>query len=218
MALTIFDLDETLISADSDHAWGEFVADEGLVDAEAHRRENAAFYQAYKRGDLDIHAYLRFACKVLPTRDLEELYDLRHRFFEEHIRPMLLPRAQALVESHRRRGDTLIAVTATIQFVTEPIAEYYGIETLIAPIPEQKDGRYTGEIVGTPSFREGKVVRIHEWLADRDETLEGSYCYSDSHNDLPMLELASFPHAVDPDPRLEAIAKERQWPIISLRG
>ena len=217
MALAIFDLDETLIADDSDHAWGEFIADRGLVDADAHRRQNEVFFEAYKRGDLDIHAYLRFACKVLAEHDVEFLNELRREFFDERIRPMLLDRAEALIESHRERGDTLIIVTATAEFVTRPIAEHYGIDTLIAPIPEVRDGRYTGEIVGTPSFREGKVTRINEWLTTSAETLEGSYCYSDSHNDVPMLELATYPHAVDPDPKLESIARERQWPIISLR-
>lgn len=130
---------------------------------------------------------------------------------------MLLPDAEALVESHRRRGDRLLIVTATIEFVTRPIASHYGIDTLIAPDPEIVDGRYTGRITGVPSFREGKVTRINQWLQSTGETLAGSYCYSDSHNDVPMLEMATYPHAVDPDPKLESLARERKWPIISLR-
>lgn len=217
MALTIFDLDNTLLRGDSDNAWGEFVADRGLVDPEVHRRANAEFYAAYERGDLDIEAYLRFACKVLPMFDMAELEDLRRAFFEERVRPMLLDKASALIETHRERGDTLIIVTATIEFVTRPIADYFGIETLIAPIPEVRDGRYTGGTVGTPSFQHGKVVRIHEWLEGSNIGLEGSFAYSDSHNDVPMLELVANPVAVDPDPKLEAIADRRQWPVISLR-
>lgn len=217
MALAIFDLDETLIAADSDNAWGEFVADHELVDPDAHREENARFFADYKEGTLDIDAYLRFACKVLAEHDMDTLNDLRRTFFEERIQPMLLPKAQALIDSHRERGDRLLIVTATIEFVTRPIADHYGIETLIAPIPEIRGDRYTGGIVGVPSFREGKVIRIREWLKHTGESLDGSYCYSDSHNDVPMLELATYPHAVDPDPKLESIARERAWPIISLR-
>lgn len=217
MTLAIFDLDETLISADSDHAWGEFVASRGLVDAEAHRRQNKAFYEAYKRGELDIDAYMRFACTALAMYDMDELERLRAEFFELCIRPMLLPRATELIEYHRARGDCLVVITATIAFVTEPIVRHLGIEHLIAPVPEIKNGRYTGDITGIPSFREGKVIRMRQWLAQTGESLVGSHFYSDSRNDLPLLELVDHPVAVDPDPALAAIAKERGWPTISLR-
>ncbi len=217
MALAIFDLDETLISADSDNAWGEFVADRELVDPETHRQQNAAFFRAYKEGNLDIDAYLRFACKVLAEHDMAYLHALREEFFNERIKPMLLPQAFDLIESHRSRGDTLLIVTATIEFVTRPIASHYGIDELIAPVPEIRDNRYTGGIVGVPSFQEGKVIRIRQWLDENDATLEGSYCYSDSHNDIPMLELVTYPHAVDPDEKLRAFAEKNEWPVISLR-
>jgi HAD superfamily hydrolase (TIGR01490 family) len=217
LALAIFDLDETLIAADSDHAWGEFVADKGLVDAEEHRRTNQAFFSDYKRGTLDIDAYMRFSCQVLAQHDMDVLGSLRAEFMDQYIKPMLLPKAMALVETHRKRGDCLMVVTATIDFITSPIVELFGIEHLIAPIPEIRNGRYTGEIVGIPSFREGKVVRINAWLSEHGQTLEGSYCYSDSRNDLPMLELVENPHVVDPDPELLRIAKERAWPVLNLR-
>ena len=218
MALAIFDLDETLISADSDQAWGEFTASRGLVDAAHHRRQSKAFYEDYKRGQLNVDAYFRFACTVLARHEMEALHALREAFFEESIRPLLLPKAQALIEKHRQQGDCLIVVTATIHFITQPIVEHLGIEHLIAPMPEIRNGRYTGEITGTPSFREGKVIRLREWLAEHDQTLEGSYFYSDSRNDVPLLEVVDNPVAVDPDPVLADIARERAWPIISLRN
>ncbi|MEX2365283.1 MAG: HAD family hydrolase [Pseudohongiellaceae bacterium] len=217
MTLTIFDLDETLISTDSDHSWGEYVADKGLVNPEEHRQKNEAFFADYKRGALDIDAYMQFSCSVLAQYAMEELECWRNEFFEQRIRPTILPKALALIGRHRARGDTLVVVTATIEFITAPIADALGIPNLIAPIPEIRSGRYTGKVVGIPSYREGKVVRIRQWLKDTGQSLEGSYCYSDSRNDLPMLELADFPHAVDPDPILKDIALARRWPIISLR-
>ncbi|XOV86087.1 MAG: HAD family hydrolase [Pseudomonadota bacterium] len=217
MALAIFDLDETLIGIDSDHAWGDFVADRKLVDPDQHRALNAAFYEDYKAGRLDVDAYYKFSCSVLAARPLPDLLSLRAEFIDEKIRPQILPRALELIESHRTRGDSLLVVTATIEFITAPIVALFGITQLIAPMPEMSDGSYTGNISGVPSFREGKVTRIHQWLAQTGESLVDSYCYSDSRNDLPMLELADHPTAVDPDPRLREIAKARKWPIISLR-
>ena len=217
MALAIFDLDETLISADSDHAWGEFVASRGLVDAENHRRRSDAFYQEYRRGELDIDAYLKFSCMVLAMFDMEKLARLREEFFEERVKPLLLPKADELIERHKAQGDCLLVVTATIQFVTEPIVKHLGIDNLIAPIPEIRNGRYTGNVTGTPSYREGKVIRLKEWLNQNKQSMEGSWFYSDSRNDIPLLELVDNPVAVDPDPVLTTVAKEREWPIISLR-
>lgn len=217
MPLAIFDLDETLISADSDQAWGDFAASRGLVDAEEHHRKNRAFYEDYKRGVLDIEAYMRFSCTVLALYDMETLEALRREFFEERVRQLILPRAEELVETHRQRGDCLIVVTATPEFVTRPIVTHFGIDNLIAPIPEVRQGRYTGDITGIPSFREGKVIRLREWMAGTGHTLSGSHFYSDSRNDLPLLEIVDFPVAVDPDPHLRTVAEQRQWPIISLR-
>ena len=217
MALAIFDLDETLIAADSDHAWGEFVASRGLVDAQSHRRRSDAFYQDYRRGELDIEAYLKFSCAVLAMFDMEKLARLREEFFEERVKPLLLPKADELIERHKAKGDCLLVVTATIQFVTEPIVRHLGIDNLIAPQPEIRNGRYTGNVTGTPSYREGKVIRLKEWLNQNEQSMEGSWFYSDSRNDIPLLELVDHPVAVDPDPVLESVAKEREWPIISLR-
>ncbi len=217
MKLTIFDLDETLISIDSDHAWGEYVADQGLVDPASHRRQNEAFYEDYKRGQLDIHAYCAFACRVLSLHSMDTLFHHRKRFIEQVITPHVLPKAQALVTQEREQGNHVMIVTATMEFVTRPIADLFGIEDLIAPVPELKDGVYTGNITGVPSFGEGKVTRLKSWLKDNHFEPSSSRFYSDSHNDLPLLELVDEPVAVNPDPKLKAIATERGWACISLR-
>ena len=218
MALVVFDLDETLISTDSDHIWGEYVADHNLVDESSFREENQRFYDNYKRGELDIDAYMRFSCRVLAEHEPALLIEHRKQFIEQRIQPNLLPKALELVDSHRQKGDTLIVVTATIKFITEPIVELLGIENLIAPVPEQIDGRYTGEVVGIPSFAAGKVTRLNDWVKQRNQSLEGSYCYTDSISDLPLLKLVENPVAVDPDPGLLKIAQSQRWPVISLRG
>ncbi|MDA0979695.1 MAG: HAD-IB family hydrolase [Proteobacteria bacterium] len=217
MALAIFDLDETLIAADSDHLWGQFVVEQGLVDATVHTQKNDEFYAQYKAGRLDIDEYLKFACSVLARYPMAELHQWRARFVDEKILPICLPAARELVESHRRQGDELLVITSTIEFVTRPIVELFNIETLIAPEPEISNGRYTGNMTGTPSFAAGKVTRLQEWLAETDRTMTGSYFYSDSHNDLPLLREVDYPVAVDPDPLLQAEAERNQWRVISLR-
>lgn len=217
MSLAIFDLDETLIDIDSDHAWGEYIADQGLVDAAAHRAENQRYYEDYKRGELDIFAYSEFACAVLTQHPLDFLLDHRAKFIETVIQPHVLPKAKALVASERDAGRDLIIVTATSEFITRPIADIFGIEPLLAPIPEQINGSYTGKIAGVPSFGSGKVERLNSWMKETGHTLEGSRFYSDSHNDLPLLEVVTEPFAVDPDDKLREVATTRGWPCISLR-
>ena len=217
MPLAIFDLDETLIAADSDHEWGQFVVDKGLVDAEQHKKKNDDFYEQYKAGQLDIDEYLQFSCSILTQYSIEELHQFRSEFVAQRIRPIILDKAQDLVNKHRDRGDTLLVITSTIEFVTRPIVDEFGIDTLIAPDPEIVSNRYTGAIIGVPSFAAGKVTRLEQWLSDRQDSLEGSSFYSDSHNDLPLLRLVDHPVAVDPDPILRKEAEENQWPIISLR-
>lgn len=218
MALAIFDLDNTLIAGDSDHRWGEFLVEKALVDAEHYRRQNDAFYQAYQAGTLDIHAYLNFALEPLTRHSLEDLASLHAEFMSAHIEPLLLPRAAALLEEHRQRGNQLLIITATNGFVTQPIAARLGVTDILATDPEIIDNRYTGRCLGTPCFQQGKVTRLQEWLAQRQASLTGSYFYSDSINDLPLLEQVDFPVAVDPDDRLRAIAEKRGWAIISLRS
>lgn len=217
MTLAIFDLDETLIAEDSDHAWGEYVAENGLVNAAEHKRNNDKFYAQYKAGELDIDEYLRFACSVLAQHSLKDLYAHRARFITTCIEPLILNAARDLVEAHRTRGHNLMVITSTIEFVTRPIVDLFDISTLIAPMPELIDDRYTGAIVGVPSFGAGKVTRLMDWLGESDDTLEGAYFYSDSHNDLPLLRLVDNPVAVDPDPTLRQEAEEKAWSVISLR-
>jgi HAD superfamily hydrolase (TIGR01490 family) len=218
VSLAIFDLDNTLLAGDSDYLWGQFLVDQGIVDRDFYEQTNARFYQQYREGNLDIAQFLQFALKPLADNEPAALYAWRERFIEEKIKPILLPAAYELIEKHRKAGDILIVITATNQFVTEPIVRFYGIEHLIATLPEFRDGRYTGQFVGAPCFREGKVERLNSWLSANDHSLEDSWFYSDSHNDLPLLSRVANPVAVDPDQMLAGIAQEKGWPIISLRG
>lgn len=217
MALAIFDLDNTLLGGDSDFLWGRYLCENGIVDEEAYRRANEHYYQQYLEGSLDIYEFLEFVFKPLSNHDLETLKSWREAYLQQKIRPIMLPAAEALVEKHRSQGDTLLIITATNSFLTAPIAQMMGIDNLIATDPEMLDGRFTGRVAGKPSFQHGKVERLRHWLQSRHEDLSGSIFYSDSHNDLPLLELVDTPVAVDPDPKLQAVAQERGWKILSLR-
>lgn len=218
MTLAIFDLDNTLIGGDSDNLWGRFVCERGLVDGADFAARNDQFYADYQAGNLDIVAYLRFALGPLKGRPLEEL-DAWHRdFMASKIEPIMLPAATRLINSHRAKGHELLIVTATNYFITRPIADALGVEELLACEGEIVDGRYTGEPAGVPSYHEGKVIRLRQWLAGRETSLEGAFCYSDSHNDLPLMQLVDNPVAVDPDDTLRAHALAAGWPVISLRG
>ncbi|WP_298453257.1 HAD family hydrolase [uncultured Marinobacter sp.] len=217
MTLAIFDLDNTLLAGDSDHAWGEFLVEEGIVDAETYRQANDRFYQEYLNGEMDILNYLKFALQPLSIHGMDELLAWRAAFMDKKVRPMLQQKASELLNSHRQQGHTLMIITATNRFVTEPIAEVLDIEHLIATEPELVNGRYTGEIAGIPSFQEGKVTRLNDWLAAHNESLAGAWFYSDSHNDLPLLEKVENPVAVDPDPKLEEFARANGWKVMSLR-
>lgn len=217
MALAIFDLDNTLLAGDSDYLWGTFLSEQGIVDEKEFERENERFYREYEEGNLDIYEFLRFSLRPLRDNRPEDLKRWRRDFLREKIDPIILPAARALVERHRAVGDTLLIVTATNELVTTPIAERFGIPNLIATVPEQTGGRYTGEVAGTPSFQEGKVERLLDWLQGTGTGLTGSTFYSDSHNDIPLLERVDRPVAVDPDERLRQHALDRDWPVISLR-
>lgn len=217
MPLAIFDLDNTLLAGDSDHAWGEFLVEEGIVDAEEYRLANDRFYQEYLNGELDIRHYLGFALQPLARNRMDDLLVWRERFMEKKVQPMMLASASALLDSHRAQGHTLMIITATNRFVTEPIAEALGIEHLIATDPELINGQFTGEVAGTPSFQDGKVTRLDDWLEAHRKTLDGAWFYSDSHNDLPLLQKVDNPVAVDPDPRLEKFARDQGWKVMSLR-
>ncbi len=220
--LCLFDLDDTLLPIDSDHAWGEFVVGQGWVDGDAFRRRNDAFFEQYQRGTLDIHAYIAHASEPLRSRDAATLEAARTRFMAEVVVPRIAPAARELVRGHQARGDLVALVTATNDFVTAPIAAAFGIDHLIAVRLERAGdpgATITGRIDGTPSFREGKVARVDEWLASlgrRWSDFPRSHVYSDSLNDLPLLERASEPVATNPSPALEALARERGWRILRL--
>lgn len=218
MPLAIFDLDNTLLAGDSDYLWGQFLGETGAVDREAYERENERFYAEYREGRLDIMAFLAFSLRPLAAHPREQLDAWHTTFMRDKIEPCITAAAEQLIERHRAAGDTLMIITATNAFVTAPIAARLGIPHLIATDPEVVDGRYTGRVAGTPSFREGKVERLRAWLDTHGATLDDAAFYSDSHNDLPLLELVDHPVAVDPDEVLDAHARSHGWPIISLRS
>lgn len=220
MNLTLFDLDGTLIPTDSDHAFGEFVIELGWADGEQHRRRNDAFFRQYVEGRLDIAAYVEFATAPWRDRAADELAAAMQRFVAEVARPALRPDALALVRRHQDAGDRVAIVTATNDFVTRPIADLFGVESLIATeLCRDNGGRVTGAIRGVPSFRDGKIARVQAWLAGDGlalEAFERSTFYSDSTNDLPLLERVSHPVATNPGPALESIAQARRWTILRL--
>lgn len=217
MSLAIFDLDNTLLAGDSDYLWGQFLAEQGIVDGASYEQQNLEFYRQYVEGTLDIYAFLRFSLKPLSEHPTAQLYAWREQFMQEKIHPIMLGKARDLIQHHREQGQTLMIITATNSFVTRPIADALGIENLLATEPEFIDGRYTGNVAGIPCFKDGKVKRLNLWLEDQHESLQNSWFYSDSHNDIPLLEEVSFPVATDPDESLRQYALQRRWKIISLR-
>ena len=218
--LCLFDLDDTLLPMDSDHAWGEFVIRLGWVDEAEFRRRNDDFYAQYKAGQLDVHAYIAFATEPLRERSVQQADEAHAQFMQEVITPNLRPAALELVRQHQSRGDWVALVTATNDFITTPIARVLGIADLIAVRLERRHGgTITGRIEGTPSYREGKVRRVEEWLATRGATwadFAQISVYSDSPNDLPLLERATDPVATNPSAALQAIAQARGWRILKL--
>jgi len=220
VTLGLFDLDNTLLAGDSDYEWGQFLVDRGVLARGDYEAQNAAFFEQYKAGTLDIHEYLGFALRPLAEHTPQDLARWHAEFMRSRILPMITPLARALVRRHLEAGGLCAIVTATNSFVTAPIAREFGVTHLIATEPEAKDGRFTGRVAGTPCFREGKIRRVDEWLEGMGKRLEDfadSHFYSDSHNDLPLLERVRRPVAVDPDPQLAAEAARRGWPVISLR-
>ena len=217
MSLAIFDLDNTLLHGDSDHAWGEFLCEKGIVDSELYRQANDTFYHQYVAGTLNIYEFLEFALKPLKELPRDQLNQLHEQFMREKVEPMITEKAEALLKQHRDKGDFLLIITATNKFVTGPIAARLGVDDIMATDPEEINGQYTGKVAGTPCFQGGKVERLKEWLSTHEYSLAGSSFYSDSRNDLPLLEVVENPVAVDADETLTQIATERGWPIISLR-
>ena len=218
MALALFDLDNTLIAGDSDHSWGEFLVQQNLVNSSVYKSVNDQFLKDYEAGNLDILAYLEFSLAPLIGKTPASLGSLHDKFMSEIITPLKLPKAMHLLDGHRRAGDRLIVVTSTNRFIVEPIVRSFLIGELLATDPEIINGRFTGRIQGIPTFQGGKVERVNLWLSQNNETLSGSYFYTDSINDLPLLNEVDYPIAVDPDKDLEQVAKEKRWKIISLRN
>ena len=220
MNLALFDLDNTILAGDSDYNWSRFLIKEGYLDPAIHAEKNEKFYADYKEGNLDIFAFVEFQFKPLARNPRNVLDQLLHKYIVEIIKPMITDKAYALVKKHQDDGDLLIVITATNSFITKPIAQIFGIQNLIGTDPEEKDGEFTGKVSGTPSFKEGKVTRLEEWLKNKKLSLsdfEKSYFYSDSHNDLPLLKKVTHPVVVDSDDILKEYAKSQGWPQISLR-
>ena len=212
MSLAIFDLDNTLIGGDSDHLWGEFLCDEGIItDRQSFQKKNDYFYQQYELGLLDIYAWAEFSFEILAKYSIKELEHLHHKFMQLKIEPIILDKAQNCIDNHKKNGDTVLVITASNTFVTSPIVKRYGIDHLLATEPEIKSGRYSGKISGTPCFQSGKIDNLMPWMAKNNETLEGSSFYSDSHNDLPLLELVDHPVTINADKILTLEAKKRGW-------
>ncbi len=219
MNLALFDLDHTLLPIDSDYTWCQFLISIGVIDAQTYEERNQRFYDQYKAGTLDIYEFLSYQLRPLAETPRATLDQWHTRFMAEHIEPALRPSALQLVQKHLDAGDQCILVTATNSFVTAPIGQRFGIPHLIATDPEEKDGEFTGGVAGQPSFREGKVLRTEQWLAQRGlgwSDVGTVHFYSDSINDLPLLEKATHPVATNPDERLTEIAQQRGWPILRL--
>ncbi len=220
MNLALFDLDNTLLSGDSDFEWSQFLIEQGVLDRELFEARNQAFYDQYKAGTLDIHEFLDFQLKPLSRHSRAELDAWHGDFMRKKIHGMIGRPAQELVAHHRSAGDVCVIITATNSFVTAPIARAFGVEHLIATDPEQKNGAFTGGVAGVPCFREGKIARLQSWMAQRGwnwDSFADTTFYSDSLNDLPLLALVKKPVAVDPDATLRSHAEQHGWRIISLR-
>jgi HAD superfamily hydrolase (TIGR01490 family) len=218
--LALFDLDNTILAGDSDYNWSRFLIQEGYLDGAIHAEKNEKFYADYKAGTLDIYAFVEFQFKPLARNPRTVLNQLLKKYVEEVIKPMITEKARALVKRHQEEGDLIIVITATNSFITKPIAELFGIENLIGTDPEEKEGEFTGKVSGLPSFKEGKVTRLEAWLKGKNLSLasfEKSYFYSDSHNDLPLMQKVTHPVAVDSDDVLSEYAQSKGWPQISLR-
>jgi HAD superfamily hydrolase (TIGR01490 family) len=217
MRLAIFDLDHTLLTADSDFLWGQFLCQQGVVDADAYARENLRFYQDYQAGTLDIAAFCAFSFKPLTEHPRARLDAWRAAFLADKIEPVIAPGALPLIQQHKAAGDFTLIMTATNRFITAPIAERLGVDALIATDPEEVDGQFTGRVRGVANFQQGKVIRLAQWREDHPQAFDHVTFYSDSRNDLPLLEAADVAVAIDPDPVLKLEAEQRGWPIRSLR-
>jgi HAD superfamily hydrolase (TIGR01490 family) len=217
MPLSLFDLDNTLITDDSDFLWGQYLVDHGIVDAATYEEKNRQFFEDYEQGNLDIDQYLRFSLEPLTRFPVEQLYAWRADYVETVIKPLIAPGSARLLQRHRDAGDTLLIISATNLFITQPIADLLGVPYILSTEPEIIEGRYTGNYLGVPTFQQGKVEALSVWLEANGQTLDDSYFYSDSHNDLPLMERVDNPVAVNPDDILLETSQQRGWPVIDLR-
>ena len=220
LQLAIFDLDNTLLNGDSDYNWSLFLIQHGILDAAVHKERNEQFFKEYQSGNLDVYAYCEFQFKALKDNPRELLDELRVDYINKIIEPMITNEAKDLVESHRKENHKLLIITATNSYITKPIADLFGIEDLIGTDLEELNGQFTGKVSGLPSFQEGKITRLNSWLEEgglKFKDLEKTFFYSDSMNDIPLLERVSNPVAVNPDEILEKKAIKKNWPIIHLR-
>ena len=217
MKLTIFDLDNTLLAGDSDYAWGQFLVEKDIVDAEHYTETNDRFYEDYKNKTLNIREYQRFVLTPLMVMSIEQRESLHQEFMSSVIAKLRLPKADALIKQHQERGDKLLIITATNRFIAGPIGPWLGIDEILATEPEIVNEQFTGNIFGTPCFQEGKISRLQQWLKKEKNSPDFITFYSDSINDLPLLDYADKPVAVDPDDKLRAHATSANWEIMSLR-
>ena len=218
MSLVIFDLDNTLIGGDSDYLWGEFLCDEGIIsDRQSFEKKNDYFYQQYELGSLDIYAWAEFSFEILSHYSIDELEAFHLKFMAQKIEPIFLKKAQDCINSHKENGDTVLVITASNTFVTAPIVKRYGINHLIATEPEIVSGRYTGKVSGIPCFKSGKIENLMPWLERNGESLKDSTFYSDSHNDILLLELVENAVVVNADAKLTLIARKKGWKIVDWR-
>jgi len=214
VALALFDLDNTLLNGDSDHSWGMYLADIGAVDPKRQKEKQDFFYQQYLAGELNIHEFCEFQFSVLTRNSIEQLHKWRHDFLDTVIEPMIQNGKADLLKPHQEAGDDILIITATNDFITAPIAERLNVPTLIATQAELVDGKYTGKVTGTPCYQAGKITRLNQWLKEHNKEFKDTTFYSDSINDLPLLELVDRPVVVTPDDKLRAHAIERNWTII----
>lgn len=215
MPLAIFDLDHTLINGDSNQAWGELLCELGVVNTDSHLKNSKRFYQEYVDGVLDIDDFLEFALAPLKENDMALLLKWREQFMQEKIQPCMLEKAQACIAAHKERGDFILIITASNNFVVEPIVNALKVDDTLSTTTEVINGQFTGGILGMPCFQQGKITKLEQWLKNTGYTLEGSYFYSDSYNDLPLLEKVTHPIVVDADDKLSALAIQRNWQQLS---
>lgn len=217
MPITIFDLDNTLITNDSDFLWGQYLVEHNIVDPFEYEEKNRQFFEDYEQGNLDIDRYLKFSLKPLTMFPVQQLQKWREDYVQTVIKPLIAPGTPPLLDKHRQQGDVLMIISATNLFITQPIAQLLEVPNILATRPEKINGVYTGNYVGTPTFQQGKVNALNEWLDSRKMDIKGSTFYSDSHNDIPLLEQVEFPVAVNPDEILQQHAEQLNWPVIDLR-